>query len=51
MVHKETGRWVWYELIQQMIGTSRKDLVKTVMNHLDSIKGRKFPDWLSSYSC
>jgi len=49
MVHKEIGRWVWYELIQQIVGT-RKDLVKTV-NHLDSIKGRKFLDWLSSYRC
>jgi hypothetical protein len=49
MVHKEIGRWMLYELIQKIIGT-RKDLVKTV-NHLDSIKSRKFPDWLSSYRC
>jgi hypothetical protein len=50
MVHKEVDRRVWYELSQQIIGT-RKDLVKTVTNHFDSIKGRKFPDWLSSYRC
>ena len=50
MVHKEIGRWVWYELIQQIIGT-KKDLVKTVINHLDSIKGRKFRDWPTSYRC